>query len=168
VAGDLFARLSDIVRQRLELELEILIDEDVRRLEAVPFVTCEQDVSLRGSLEDARQDAARNRVGAMVETVIDDEAETRQEARELYAALRERLDKDEAYRDLASRPDVVCAASLCRDLDLDPLPSRWPPPDPYEPPRRPRSFPFNQVGRKPVLVGSAANHTWETEEISMS
>jgi hypothetical protein len=145
-AGALFARLSDIVRQCLELEIRI--DEELRRLEAAMFVTRGLDATLGGRIGDAprqeatRQDSARqydarqydarNRIGAMVEAVIEEEAKTRQEASRLYAALRERLDGDEAYRDLAGRPDVVHAGSLCRALGLRPNPSRWaiPPPDP--------------------------------------
>jgi hypothetical protein len=143
-AGALFARLSDIVRQCLELEIRI--EEELRRLEAALFVTREPGATLGGQIEDAGQEdapkevpqqdpalqaAARARVCAMVEAVIEAQVNTRRQAQPLYTALRERLDGDEAYRDLASRPDAVSAASLCRDLSLHPNP-RWshPPPDP--------------------------------------
>jgi hypothetical protein len=126
----LFALLVDTVRQCLELEIRI--DEELRRLEAALFVAGEPDAPRGGQMEeeDAPRDATRDRVGAMVEAVIDEEAKTRQEARELYASLRRRLDEDEACPDLAGRPDAVRAASLCRDLDLHPNPSRWSPPRP--------------------------------------
>jgi len=83
--------------------------------------------------------------------------------------MMERMDEDEAYRDVQSRPLREIVKQLCAELDLTRdwsgwTKDGWPPPPRSGPDARPRWSPFHQNSRGPILE---ANKTIPTDRIDI-
>ena len=106
--------------------------------------------------EYRRDDAARDRVCAQVAIAIGRESETEAEECERLAAMMERIDGDEAYINVESRPLRDIVNQLCGELDLKPdwsswTKTGWPARTRSGPDARPRWSPFHQNSRGPIL-----------------
>ena len=128
-----FAPLSRAIR--LTLALEAKTDEALRDLKA--------------GVVRAREDRVRD----LVLNVAERECEDIDDFDNIYEALKERLEEDEAYVDCGDRPLRETVERLCKDLQLTPDWSRW---DGEgwiveDPPARWRCSAFDQPSRKPLL-----------------
>jgi hypothetical protein len=141
-----FAPLSRAIR--LTLALEARTDEDLRNLKAGIVVA--REAAWAPLPEPVRKDRVE-RVRGLVLAVVDAEAEDPDEYGELYEALDERLEEDEAYFNLARRPVRETVERLCKDLTLTPDWSRWQGEGWIDDGARPLYSPFRQPSRKPLL-----------------
>ena len=166
-----FAKLSRSVR--LTVDLEAKADEALQRLRRgeAAALTAQRVASEKKADEaaSAREDSARDRVRAQVAIAIGRESETEAEECERLAAMMERLDEDEAYIDVESRPLREIVKQLCGELDLTPdwsdwTKTGWPEPTHSGPQARPRWSPFHQVSRGPIL---AANQNIPTDRMDI-
>ncbi|MGH7023945.1 MAG: hypothetical protein ACREEB_10190 [Caulobacteraceae bacterium] len=147
--ADAFAPLSRAIR--LTLALEARTDEALRDLKAGVVVKREAErVQADKRLGEAAQ-AHEERVHELVMTVADAECGTVEEYENLYQALSERLDEDEAYVGYRERPLRETIERLCKDLTLTPDWSRWDGEGWIQdkPPARPRYSLFNAPSARP-------------------
>ena len=95
----------------------------------------------------------KDRIEHLVLTAVAAEALDDAEFGDLYEALDERLEWDEAYADCVDRPLRETVERLCRDLQLSPDWTRWEDEgwSEADPPARSRGSPFLQPSRKPLL-----------------
>jgi hypothetical protein len=130
VSGDranAFARLSRAIR--LTLALEARIDEALRALRA-GVVAEREERRLEAGRHAAAEAAARRKAhGERVQSLVIEAAEREIEDGEalfgVFEALEERLEEDEAYKDLERLPLRETVERLCADLQLTPDWSRW-------------------------------------------
>jgi len=150
-----FAPLSRAIR--LTLALEAKTDEALRDLKAGVVRAREEErvqAAKRARVaEDAAQEAREDRVRDLVLNVAERECEDIDDFDNIYEALKERLEEDEAYVDCGDRPLRETVERLCKDLQLTPDWSRW---DGEgwiveDPPARWRCSAFDQPSRKPLL-----------------
>jgi len=150
-----FAPLSRAIR--LTLALEAKTDEELRDLKAgVVRAREEKRVQAAKRARDAADKASEarvDRVRDLVLNVAERECEDVDAFDDVYEALKERLEEDEAYDDCDERPLRETVERLCKDLQLTPDWSRWVD-DGWiveSPPARWRCSPFHQPSRKPLL-----------------
>ena len=153
-----FAKLSRSVR--LTVDLEAKADETLQRLRRgeVTLLTAQRVAREKKAADAACRSGedADDRVRAQVAIAIARESETEAEECERLAAMMERMDEDEAYRDLESRPLREIVEQLCDDLDLKPdwsgwTKHGWPARTRSGPDARRRWSPFHQNSRGPIL-----------------
>jgi len=156
--SDAFARLSRAVR--LTLSLEARAEEALSALLAGERAATEARREARVAREkhaaETRTRDARERIEDLVEREIERTAESEEDFYNLVFALEQRLDEDQAYHDLESRPLGETVEWLCRDLCLSPDWRRWTGEGWLEDdtPRRYRFSPFNTPSRKPLPTDS--------------
>ena len=156
--ADAFQRLSRAVR--LTLALQARTDEALRALiagEVVAARTGSAEAACRAEKARAeRHEAAKDRAWGLVDHVIKTESDDENVRDDCREALHERLERDEAYADLADKPLREIVQRLCADLDLTPDWRQWTGEDWALPPgawRPAHSFYNNKVSR--VLLGPA-------------
>lgn len=145
--AEAFARVSRAVR--LTLALEAKTEAELADLKA--GVVRERETTAAQFTE--RRNAYIEDASERVLVVVDAEARDKAEHDNLFEALTERLELDEAYFDCARRPLRETVERLCRDLELSPDWSLWEG-DGWSldaPPVRPRFSPFCRPSRKPLL-----------------
>ncbi|MDQ2859581.1 MAG: hypothetical protein M3T55_02415 [Pseudomonadota bacterium] len=153
--ADAFGPLSRAIR--LTLALEARTDEALRDLKSGAALA-RQDERAKAA-EHAKiaaandREARQERVRELVMSVAEAESEDAGEYDQLYEALEERLEDDEAYVDCGGRPLRETVERLCGDLALSPDWSRW---DcegwmADDAPARSRFSPFNRPSSRPVL-----------------
>jgi hypothetical protein len=151
-----FAKLSRAVR--LTVNLEERADKALLALLAGEAPALAARAQAREHQEtaaaEARRTAARDRVNALVNDVIDREAETIEASIDLEDALNQRLDRDEAYEDLENLPLGATIERLCEDLGLKPDWRLWTGEGwiKSNPVVRQRCSPFNRKSRKPLVM----------------
>jgi hypothetical protein len=166
--GDSFARLSRAIR--LTLNLEARVDAELAALRAGVAIEAET----RRKEAAAKVDKAAEKISAdhrqaieiAMEQAMDIEIEDDEERMACREALDERLDWDEAYKDLDSLTLTEAVRRLCVDLELNPDWSRWTeegwPTDPNA--IRPEGSEFNIRSRRPILEGDTVpalpRYTW--------
>jgi acyl-coenzyme A thioesterase PaaI-like protein len=126
-ASAMFVQVSRAVR--LTLALEAKTDERLRALRAGLVVQREarraEAVKRAAAAGEARHEAARNKVHLLVIRAIEAEARDDEDENDLYEALDERLDEDEAYDKLEDLPLREVVEQLCADLGIEPDWDRW-------------------------------------------
>ena len=153
--ADAFARLSRAIRLTLSLEAKTL--EHLRDLKAgiVRAAAIERLMPGRSPIDEMfdRAQSQEIRAGALVGDVIEAEVEDGEARGDLYEALNERFEEDEAYWLLDQQPLRDIVERLCKDLCLTPDWSRWEGDDwaPGYRPIRPRDSIFNQPSPRPLL-----------------
>jgi hypothetical protein len=154
--ADGFARLSRALR--LTLVLEARLDAELAKLRAgvaIDVETWREAAAVRAEkLAQTESAAHRRAIERAVETAVESEIAERDERLACYEALNERLEWDEAYRDLESMTFTEAVQHLCADLNLSPDWSRWTDEGWSREPgvtRHPRSE-FNRPSRRPVLA----------------
>jgi hypothetical protein len=152
--ADAFAPLSRAIR--LTLALEARTDQELRDLKAGIVMKREAErarTAERPPTTGDRESVYRETLRRRVYDAIDAEAESEDIANDLYEALDERLDQDEAYFDCERRPLRETVERLCRDLTLSPDWSRWDGEDWIHdgPPDRPRCSLFHTPSPRPLL-----------------
>lgn len=158
-AAVMFAKFTRALRLTAALEMKtaeklralidgVALDRETRREE-----TARRDEAVA----DARHEAAEEKVHDLVLKVIQAEARDSDDEGDLYQALRERLEEDEAYERLEDRPLREVVEQLCADLGIAPDWSRWEgdgwKADAF--PYRPRLSPFSEPSRRPILARTA-------------
>jgi hypothetical protein len=118
--GRTFDRVARAVRLCYMLE-DKLIQDFAARAKAAAKDAAEQAVEG----ERQRRNATRRTVNRVVKEAIQAEAGDRSEREHLLSRLKLRLDQDDIYWDLASKPAEILIARLFRDLELDPDWDRW-------------------------------------------
>jgi hypothetical protein len=105
-----YARVSRAVRQTLMLQAELVRQAD-----------CAAEVATlkRGFRADER----KQQIVRIIDRIAYPPSETPEQAERLIQEARERLDGDEIYGDVLSRPISEIIAAICQDLGLDP---DWP------------------------------------------
>jgi rubrerythrin len=150
-----FAPLSRAIR--LTLALEARTCQELRDLQAgVARAREEERVQAAKHASDAAdkaREAREDRVRDLVLNVAERECEDMDAFDNIYEALKERLEEDEAYEDCGDRPFRETVERLCKDLELTPDWSRW---DGEgwiveDPPARWRCSVFHQPSSKPLL-----------------
>ena len=150
-----FARLSRAIR--LTLALEARTDEALRLLRS--GLAAEREARRVETARRVEADAAARREARCekVQELVIEAAEREIDDGEalfgVFAALDERLDEDDAYRDLERLPLRETVERLCADLQLTPDWSRW---DgeawtPREPFFRSKASIWRRPSRKPLL-----------------
>jgi hypothetical protein len=145
--AELFASLSRAIR--LTLSLEAKTDQEWRDLKA--GIVKARENTQAGPPRDRIM--TRLHIENLVAEAIDAEAETRDEACDLYEACEQRLFEDEAYYHFTERPYRETVERLCKDLGLTFDESRWEG-DGWRrdlPRVRPRYSVFNQPSRVALL-----------------
>ncbi|MGH8276751.1 MAG: hypothetical protein ACRETH_08645 [Steroidobacteraceae bacterium] len=157
--ADAFARVSRAIR--LTLALESKTDEALRdrktgitcRREAERVQVAANDRKARAEAAAADRVARENQVRELVLRVAETEFENKGEFDDLYGALEERLEEDEAYVGCEDWPLRETIERLCKDLELTPDWSRW---DGEgwidDEPVRSRYSPFNRPSARPILI----------------
>jgi hypothetical protein len=147
--AEAFAPLSRAIR--LTLALEAKTDAALRDLKA--GIVRERAEARERIAKTARENCV-NRVRDLVLSVADVECDDFDAHDNLFEALNERLEQDEAYEKCHERPLRETVERLCKDLKLTPDWSRWAGEGWVDdgPPIRPRYSPFNQPSRRPVLT----------------
>jgi hypothetical protein len=118
--GRTFERVARSVRLSYMLE-DKLIADFAARAKAAAKDAAEQAVEK----ERQRRSATKSTVNRVVKEAIQAEAGDQSERDHLLGRLRLRLDQDDIYRDLATKPAEILIARLFRDLGLDPNWDRW-------------------------------------------
>jgi hypothetical protein len=115
-----FERVARSVRLAYLLEEKFIEDFAARAKEAAKEAA-EQQVEK----ERLRRNATRRTVDRVVKEAIEAEAGDQSERNHLLGQLKLRLDQNDIYWDLASKPAEILIARLFRDLGLDPDWDRW-------------------------------------------
>jgi hypothetical protein len=115
-----FDRIARTVRLSYMLE-EKLIRDFAAHAKAAAADAAEQAIEA----ERKRRSATKSTVNRVVKEAIQAEAGDQSERDHLLGRLRLRLDQDDMYRDLATKPAEILIARLFRDLELDPDWDRW-------------------------------------------
>jgi hypothetical protein len=115
-----FERIARTVRLSYMLEEKLMRDFAAHAKEAAKDAT-EQAIEA----ERKRRSATKSTVNRVVKEAIQAEAGDQGEREHLLGRLRLRLDQDDMYRDLATKPAEILIARLFRDLELDPNWDRW-------------------------------------------
>jgi hypothetical protein len=115
-----FDRVARSVRLACMLEDKLIQDFAARAKEAAKEAA-EQQVEK----ERLRRNATRRTVDRVVKEAIQVEAGDQSERNHLLGQLKLRLDQNDIYWDLASKPAEILIAWLFRDLGLDPAWDRW-------------------------------------------
>jgi hypothetical protein len=115
-----FERIARTVRLSYMLE-EKLIRDFAAHAKEVAKDAAEQAIEA----ERKRRSATKSTVNRVVKEAIQAEAGDQGEREHLLGRLRLRLDQDDMYRDLATKPAEILIARLFRDLELDPNWDRW-------------------------------------------
>jgi hypothetical protein len=160
-----FAKLSRAIR--LTIDLEARADEALRALLSGETAACEARrearraarEALADEADEAEQDEFADRKARAITQVcraIAAESESEDEERELFAALIERVECDDAYDGIHDEPLRKVVEHLSADLGLTPDWSTWTETGwsrrPEEQPLgRTRWSPFNTPSRKPIL-----------------
>jgi hypothetical protein len=118
--GRTLERVSRTVRLAYMLEDKFIQDFAARAKEAAKEAA-EQQVEK----ERLRRNATRRTVDRVVKEAIQAEAGDQSERNHLLGQLKLRLDQNDIYWDLASKPAEILIARLFRDLGLDPNWDRW-------------------------------------------
>jgi hypothetical protein len=118
--GRTLERVSRSVRLAYMLEDKFIQDFAARAKEAAKDAA-EQAVEK----ERLRRNATRRTVDRVVKEAIQAEAGDQSERNHLLGQLKLRLDQNDIYWDLASKPAEILIARLFRDLGLDPNWDRW-------------------------------------------
>jgi hypothetical protein len=148
--ADAFAPLSRAIR--LTLALEAKTDEQLRDLKAGVVRDREADEARAVERAKKAREAREQRVHGLVMDVALAECES-DAAYDVWEALDERLEHDEAYDDYADPPLRETVERLCKDLCLSPDWSRWDGEGWNQdgPPVRPSYSPFHTPSAKPLL-----------------
>jgi hypothetical protein len=154
--ADSFARLSRAIR--LTLNLAARFDAELAKLRAgvaIEVETWREAAAVSADKAAQTKSAAHRRaIEVAVETALEAEIADRNERLACFEALNERLEWDEAYRNLDSLTFDEAVKRLCADLELSPDWSRWTEEGWVREPgiiRQPGSE-FSRPSRKPVLV----------------
>jgi hypothetical protein len=115
-----FERIARTVRLSYMLEEKLIRDFAAHAKEAAKDAA-EQAIEA----ERKRRSATKSTVNRVVKEAIQAEAGDQSERDHLLGRLRLRLDQDDMYRDLATKPAEILIARLFRDLELDPDWDRW-------------------------------------------
>jgi hypothetical protein len=115
-----FERVARSVRLAYMLE-EKFIEDFAARAKAAAKDAAEQAVEK----DRQRRNATRRTVDRVVKEAIQAEAGDQSERNHLLGQLKLRLDQNDIYWDLASKPAEILIARLFRDLGLDPDWDRW-------------------------------------------
>jgi hypothetical protein len=118
--GRTFERVARSVRLAYLLEDKLIQDFAARAKEAAKDAA-EQAVEK----ERLRRNATRRTVDRVVKEAIQAEAGDQSERNHLLGQLKLRLDQNDIYWDLATKPAEILIARLFRDLGLDPDWDRW-------------------------------------------
>jgi hypothetical protein len=160
-----FERVARAVRLSYMLEEKLIRDFAAHAKEAAKDAA-EQAIEA----ERKRRSATKSTVNRVVKEAIQAEAGDQSEREHLLGRLRLRLDQDDMYRDLATKPAEILIARLFRELELDANWDRWQgeewlngadyttPGDATAPPVCPicRRAPVAEPGRKaPEIPGTA-------------
>jgi hypothetical protein len=115
-----FERVARSVRLAYMLE-EKFIEDFAVRAKAAAKDAAEQAVEK----DRQRRNATRRTVDRVVKEAIQAEAGDQSERNHLLGQLKLRLDQNDVYWDLATKPAEILIARLFRDLGLDPDWDRW-------------------------------------------
>jgi hypothetical protein len=115
-----FERIARGVRLSYMLEEKLIRDFAAHAKEAAKDAA-EQAIEA----ERKRRSATKSTVNRVVKEAIQAEAGDQGEREHLLGRLRLRLDQDDMYRDLATKPAEILIARLFRELELDPNWDRW-------------------------------------------
>jgi hypothetical protein len=115
-----FDRIARGVRFSYMLEEKLIRDFAAHAKEAAKDAA-EQAIEA----ERKRRSATKSTVNRVVKEAIQAEAGDQGEREHLLGRLKLRLDQDDMYRDLATKPAEILIARLFRDLELDPDWERW-------------------------------------------
>ena len=115
-----FERVARSVRLVYMLE-DKLIQDFAARAKAAAKDAAEQAVGK----ERQRRNATRRTVDRVVKEAIDAEAGDQSERNHVLGQLKLRLDQNDVYWDLASKPAEILIARLFRELGLEPDWDRW-------------------------------------------
>jgi hypothetical protein len=113
-----FARVARAVRLTCLLQSKLIKDGDEARREA-DGERRRQEALAKIDANQARRER-KDRVQAIVERVAWTETEDEDRTESLVAEAGERLDTDDIYGDVLTRPMGELVAGVCRDLGLDP------------------------------------------------
>jgi hypothetical protein len=144
----MFARMTRAVR--LTIALEAKTAENLRALIAgLPLERETRRVEAAKRAEaagEARRKAAKDKIHDLVYEAILTEDGDGKDSLDVWEALEERLEEDDAYMDLADRPVEGVVKQMCADLCIKPDWTRWTgegwKPGPF--PSRPKWSRFNQ------------------------
>ena len=120
-----FSRVAKVVRMCGLLQSKLIQHmEDASRRQAIHAPLAEEQARLAKARERAALDPANDHK-ARVERIVERQARARHprdedEVERLMLEACERLDDDDIYRDVQSRPIGELVARLCQDLGLDP------------------------------------------------
>jgi hypothetical protein len=106
-----YARVSKSVRMTLMLQTQAI--KAIQHLESHAHVR----------LDSAEATQRKDRVERIVERIAEQEHGDAEEVERLVAETAERLDQDDIYGDVLSRPLSELIAEICKDIGLDP---DWP------------------------------------------
>jgi hypothetical protein len=116
-----FARAARAVRLTLMLQAKLIKDpEDRDRLAAQDADRADWSRKVERTRQAFDQ---KERLGRIVERIAEGDPEVAHEAEDLANEARERLDEDDIYGDILTRPVSELVAMICKDLGLDP---DWP------------------------------------------
>ena len=118
--GRTFERVARSVRLAYLLEDKLIQDFAARAKEAA-----KEAAEQTAEKERQRRNATRRTVDRVVKEAIQAEAGDQSERNHLLGQLKLRLDQNDIYWDLASKPAEILIARLFRDLGLDPDWDRW-------------------------------------------
>ncbi|HVY33180.1 MAG TPA: hypothetical protein VG960_02045 [Caulobacteraceae bacterium] len=116
-----YARVARAVRMTILLQSKLIADLqalEVKGAQAANLAAMSQDIA-RPDLEDEQ----KKRIQRIVWRVADANGRDKLEADRMYRETGERLEQDELYGDVLSRPLSELIAQICNDMGLEP---NWP------------------------------------------
>ncbi|HVY34383.1 MAG TPA: hypothetical protein VG960_08170 [Caulobacteraceae bacterium] len=116
-----YARVSRAVRMTILLQSQLITD--LQTLEAKAAQAAAQANSLNGTQRVCREHDQQRRIGRIVGRIALADDKAHGEANRLARETVERLEQDELYGDILTRPFSEIVAQICNDMGLEP---NWP------------------------------------------